>query len=128
MYTYSLVVDRKSYNLPPKNIRLVEDMERAAQVDSIRGMSTREKFEEILKFIISVVGENDANNILGTTSIEEVDLSMVTVVFRMIVDAYNKPIADYNSKKSSDLLSSIPSDRIDKITKLMEAAERATDA
>lgn len=127
MYTYSLVVDRKSYTLPPKNLRLVEDMEQVSRVDSIRGMSTRAKFEEILKFIVSTVGEDNAKDILGTTSVEEVDLSMVTVVFRMIVDAYNKPIADYNSKKSGELLSSIPSDKIEKVTKLMEAAERASN-
>lgn len=127
MYTYSLIVDRKSYTLPPKNISLVEEMERVSRVDTIRGMSTRDKFEEILKFIIGVVGEDNAKEILGSTSVEEVDLSMVTVVFRMIVDAYNKPIADYNARKSNEILSGIPSDKIERLTKLMEAANDMTD-
>ena len=127
MYTYLLIVDRKSYTLPPKNISLVEEMERVSRVDTIRGMSTRDKFEEILKFIIGVVGEDNAKEILGSTSVEEVDLSMVTVVFRMIVDAYNKPIADYNARKSNEILSGIPSDKIERLTKLMEAANDMTD-
>lgn len=123
MYIYSLVVDRKSYSLPPKNIYLVEEMERVSRVDSVRGMSTRNKFEEILGFIVKAVGEENAREMLGSTSIDEVDLSAVTVVFRMIVDAYNKPITDYNTKKSNEILSSISGDKIDKISKLMEVAK-----
>lgn len=127
MYTYSLNVDRKTYTLPPKNLRVVEEMDRVAQVDSIRGMSIREKFEVILRFIVDLVGEANATEILGSTLVEEVDLSSVTVVFRMIVDAYNKPIADYNARKSNEVFSSIPSDKIDKITRLAEVAKDVAD-
>lgn len=127
MYAYSLNVDRKSYTLPPKNLRVVEEMDRVAQVDTIRGMSVRDKFNTILQFIVDLVGEANANEIFGSTSIEEVDLSMVTVVFRMIVDAYNKPITDYNNRKSNEVFSSIPSDKIDKITRLAEVAREVTD-
>lgn len=123
MYTYTLIVDRKSYTLPPKNIRLVEEMERVSLVDTVRGLSTRSKFEEILKFIVDTLGENNAKEILNSVSVDEVDLSMVTVTFRMIVDAYNKPIVDYNAKRSNEVFSAIPSDKIEKVTKLMEAAE-----
>lgn len=127
MYTYSLIVDRKSYTLPPKNIRLVEEMERVSRVDSIRGMSTRDKFEEILRFIVGTLGEHNAKEILGSVSIDEVDLSTVTITFRMIVDAYNKPISDYNTKKNNEVFASIPSDKIEKMSKLMEAAKEAAD-
>lgn len=122
MYTYSLIVDRKSYTLPPKNIRLVEEMERVASVDTIRGMSTRNKFEEILRFIVDTLGENNAKEILHSVSVDEVDLSMVTVTFRMIIDAYNKPIADYNAKKSNEAFAGIPTDKIREVSKLMEIA------
>lgn len=127
MYTYSLTVDRKTYTLPPKNLRVVEEMDRVAQVDNIRGMSVRDKFDTILKFIIDLVGEANASEIFGSTLVEEVDLSAVTVVFRMIVDAYNKPITDYNARKSNEVFSSIPSEKIDKITKLAEVAKNISD-
>lgn len=127
MYTYSLIVDRKSYTLPPKNIRLVEEMERVASVDTVRGMSTRSKFEEILRFIVDTLGENNAKEILHSVSIDEVDLSMVTVTFRMIIDAYNKPIADYNAKKSNEVFANIPTDKLDKVSKLMEVAREAAN-
>lgn len=127
MYTYSLNVDRKTYTLPAKNLRVVEEMDRVAQVDSVRGMSVRDKFDTILRFIIDIVGETNANEIFGSTSIEEVDLSMVTVVFRMIVDAYNKPITDYNTRKSNEIFSSIPSDKLEKITKLAEVAKEVSN-
>lgn len=127
MYNHSLVVDRKSYILPAKNLRLVEDMERVSRIDSVRGMSLREKYEEILKFIVNTVGENNAKEILGSVDVDEVDLSGVAVTFRMIVDAYNKPLSDYNVKKSSEAFSSIPSDKIDKIVKMAEAARDVSD-
>ena len=122
MYTYSLTVDRKVYTLPPKNLHVVEDMDRVAQVDNMQGMSVRDKFNMILKFIIDLIGEDNTREILGSTLVEEVDLSMVTITFRMIVDAYNKPIADYNARKSNEIFSSIPSEKIEKITKLAEVA------
>jgi hypothetical protein len=126
MYTYSLIVDRKSYNLPPKNIRMVEEMERVSRIDSVHGLSTRGKFEEILGFIVDTLGEDNAKAVLGSVSVDEVDLSVVTVTFRMIVDAYNKPITDYNTKRNNELFASLPSDKIDRVTKLMEVAEVAT--
>ena len=127
MYTYSLNVDRKSYTLPNKTLRIVEEMDRVVQVDAVRGMSIRDKFDTILRFIVDLVGEENANEIFGSTLVEEVDLSMVTVVFRMIVDAYNKPITDYNNRKSNEVFSSLPSDKIERITKLAEVARDVVD-
>ena len=126
MYTYSLNVERKTYTLPAKNIRVVEEMDRVAQVDNIRGMSVRDKFDTILRFIVDLIGEENAKEVFGSTLVEEVDLSMVTIVFRMIVDAYNKPIADYNARKSNEMFSSIPGDKIANITKLAEVAKEVS--
>ena len=127
MYTYSLNVERKNYTLPAKNLRVVEDMDRVSQIDNEQGMSIRDKFDTILKFIVDLVGEDNANEILGSTHVEEVDLSMVTITFRKIVDAYNKPIADYNNRKSGEFFSSIPSDKIEKITRLAEVAKEVSN-
>lgn len=127
MYSYSLVVDRKSYTLPSKNIYLVEEMERIALIDSVHGLSTREKFNEILKFIVTAVGEDNAKEIFGSVVLEEIDLSAITIVFRMIVDAYNKPIVDYNTRKGNEVLSSIPSDKIDKLSKLVDVVKEQSN-
>lgn len=127
MYTYSLNIERKTYTLPAKTILVVEDMDRVAQVDNIRGMSVRDKYNVILEFIINLLGDTNTREILGSTLIEEVDPSMVTIVFRMIVDAYNKPIADYNARKSNEIFAGIPSDKIDKITKLAEVAKSVSN-
>lgn len=127
MYTYSLNVERKTYNLPAKNLRVVEEMDRVAQVDTIRGMSIRDKFDTILRFIVDLLGEANANEIFGSTLVDEVDLSMVTVVFRMIVDAYNKPITDYNARKSNEIFSNIPTDKLERITKLAEVAKEVSN-
>lgn len=127
MYTYSLNIDRKIYTLPPKSIHIVEEMDRVLQVDHVSGMSIRDKYDTILKFIIELIGEANTNEILGSINIEEVDPSMVTITFRMIVDAYNKPLADYNARRSADIFSGIPNDKIDRITKLAEVAKEVSN-
>lgn len=126
MYTYSLNVDRKTYTLPTKTIRIVEEMDRVSQVDTIRGMSVRDKYNVILGFIVDVLGESTACDILGSTFIDEVDPSAVTITFRMIVDAYNKPIADYNARRSNDVFSNIPTDKLEKVVKLAEVAKEVS--
>lgn len=123
MYSYTLVINRKSYDLPSKNIYLVEEMERVSRIDQVRGMSTRDKFAEILKFITTAIGEENVKEIFGSNSLEAVDLSLVTIVFRMIVDAYNKPIAEYNAKKGNEVFSNIPDEKIEKLSKLIGMAK-----
>lgn len=127
MYTYSLNIDRKVYALPPKSIQIVEEMDGVAQVDRVSGMSVRDKYNTVLGFIVKLIGEANAKEILGSVHIEEVDPSMVTITFRMIVDAYNKPLTDYNARKSAEIFSSIPSDKIEKITKLAEVAKEVSN-
>jgi hypothetical protein len=90
-------------------------------------MSVRDKFATILKFIVDLLGEANANEIFGSTLLDEVDLSQVTVVFRMIVDAYNKPIADYNARKSNEMFANIPTDKLERITKLAEVAKEVSN-
>lgn len=118
---YTLIVNGQSYDLPKKTMKVMEDMEKVSQVDNTKGLSIRDKFKKLHSFIVSLVGEDAATEILGSDKLEEVDLSEVTLTFRKIIDAYDKPLEDYNSEKSLSKLGDLP---LEKITEFVKAADK----
>ena len=66
-------------------------------------------------------GDDNAKEILGSDNISEIDLSEVTLTAKKIIDAYDKPITDYDLEKSMRKIEGIP---IDKIVSVANAAEK----
>ena len=62
---------------------------------------------------------------LGSTDLNELDLTDVTLAFRKIVDAYNRPVQDYVNASGLGALSSFP---IEELTKLANAATQVVNA
>lgn len=117
---YTIIWKEQSYDLPPKTLKVVEAMDKAAKVDSVAGMSIVDKFKTIHGFIISCIGKDNAKEIFGDDRLDKIDLSEVTIVFRMIVDAYKKPIDDYITSKSAEKLEAA---QIDKVIEMAKAAQ-----
>ena len=117
---YTIIWKEQSYDLPPKTLKVVEAMDKAAKVDSVAGMSITDKFKTIHGFIISCIGKDNAKEIFGDDRLDKIDLSEVTIVFRMIVDAYKKPIDDYIASKSAEKLEAA---QIDKVIEMAKAAQ-----
>ena len=42
---YTIIWKEQSYDLPPKTLKVVEAMDKAAKVDSVAGMSITDKFK-----------------------------------------------------------------------------------
>lgn len=119
---YTVIINGQSYDLPKKTIKVYEEVERVSKVDDVKGMSLRDKFKTLFDFITSLVGKENAKEILGSDKLDEVDLSEVTLAFKQIVDAYDKPLEDYSLSKSYSKLDGIP---VENIVKLVNAAEKA---
>ena len=118
---YTIIVDGRSYDLPKKTMSVMEKMDDVMKVDSVKGYSVRQKFEKIHRFIKDLVGDDNAKEILGSDNISEIDLSEVTLTAKKIIDAYDKPITDYDLEKSMRKIEGIP---IDKIVSVANAAEK----
>lgn len=116
---YTVIINGRSYDLPKKTMNVVEEMDRCAKIDSVKNIGIREKFNQLYKFIKSLVGDDNAKEILGSENLDEVDLSDVTLTFRKIMDAYQKPVSDYNMENARQALANLP---IDKITNFANAA------
>ena len=109
---YTVIVNGQSYDLPKKTMKVVEEMDKVAQIDNVKGLGIRDKFKALFDFIGGLVGKEAAKEILGSDKLDEVDLSEVTLTFAKIKDAYDKPLEDYNTDKSFQKLNSIPTDKI----------------
>jgi len=109
---YTVIINGQSYDLPKKTMKVVEEMDKVAQIDNVKGIGIRDKFKALFDFIGGLVGKETAKEILGSDKLDDVDLSEVTLTFVKIKDAYDKPLEDYNTDKSFQKLNSIPTDKI----------------
>lgn len=121
---YTIIANKKSYKLPQKTIAVMEKLDEVVKVDSIKEMNLRSKFETLHEAIKDFLGEETAEEILGSSDLEKVDLSEITLTIRKIVDAYDKPIQDYQDEKMRKSLSGV---QLEKILSLSKAAQSITN-
>ena len=117
---YTVILHNHSYDLPEKTLAITEKLDNAAGVDQMAGLSTREKYKVVLGCIVDVLGAENVKEAIGSCKVEEVDLNDITLTFRKIVDAYNKPLQEYSMNANRADLESLP---LDQITALAEAAK-----
>lgn len=126
---YTVIINDRSYDLPKKTMAVTEELEKTAKIDEVKNLSTREKYKKVLDCVVSLIGTDNVKEALGSIDINEVDLSDVTIAFRKIVDAYNKPVQDYNMANSLSSLDSLPIGRLTELanatTQILSAAEAA---
>jgi len=121
---YTVIIDDRSYDLPKKTLAVTEMLDKAADVDKLK-ISTRDKYKRVLDCIVAILGQENTAEALGSTDLNELDLTDVTITFRKIVDAYNKPVQDYVNASGFGALSSFP---IEELTKLATAATQVVNA
>lgn len=122
---YTVIIGDRSYDLPKKTLAITEKLDATAKVDEVKGISTREKYKRILDCISALLGAEAVREALGSDDIAEVDLSEVVITFRKIVDAYNKPVQDYQMMASMGALDGFP---VEKLTGMANAVTQIIDA
>lgn len=115
---YTVIVNNQSYDLPPKTLSVMEKMESVLERDN-SNIPIKEKYKAIHTFISGLLGKENTKEIFGTDNLNEMDLCELTICFKKIVDAYDKPIADYMYEKNSEAINSLP---LDKITDMVNVA------
>lgn len=126
---YTVIINDRSYDLPKKTLAVTEELEKTAKIDEVKNLSTREKYRKVFDCVAALIGRENVEEAFGSTDLNEVDLSEVTLAFRKIVDAYNKPVQDYNMASSLGSLDSLPIGRLTELanatTQILNAAEAA---
>ena len=118
---YTLIVGTKSYDLPKKTLAIVEKLDGVVVLDKNPRMNTRDKYQSILNLEEELLGKSNLEEILGATSLDDVDLSVVVITFRKIVDAYNKPVQEYDRAASTEAFNRIPVEKLSQLAALVKA-------
>lgn len=122
---YTIIVKGRSYDLPKKTIMVMEDVDTVLKVDSIVGLTVRQKYEKLHVFMKNLVGSDGCQEMFGTDNLSEIDLSDLTIAVKMVVDAYDKPVVEYEMEKSRRKLDNLP---FEKITSIANAAQSISNA
>ena len=117
---YTVIIDNYSYELPAKTMAVVEKLDEALKVDARNDLNIRAKYQLLYDTVNDLLGTENAEKVLGGNNLESVDLSNVTLAFRSIADAYDKPVADYNAKKARERLAA---SQVDQVLKIANAAQ-----
>lgn len=121
MMTYTIISDdMQSYDLPGKTLKVVEKIEELMKADTNKNLSIREKYKKLHAFVIDMLGKESAKEILGSDKLDDMDMSVLTITCKKIVDAYDKPVEEYSNSKMQQVLEDIP---LDKVAELIRVAE-----
>lgn len=123
---YTVIINDRSYDLPDKNLKVVEEMDAVVKIDDKRGMSIRDKYKRLYAFIVGLVGAENAKEILGSDNIEEVDLCEVTLTVKKILDAYEKPLVEYQTQQMEEQLRRLPMEKMAGITRAMDSIAKSS--
>nr|DAZ50802.1 MAG TPA: hypothetical protein [Caudoviricetes sp.] len=118
---YTIIVNGRSYDLPPKKLAVVKELDEVLKVDSVKGISVEQKFETLHRFMKHLVGEEGAKEMFGSERLEDIDLSELTLAVRKVVHSYDRPIQDFESEKAMQTINGLP---IEKIISMTKAAEK----
>lgn len=121
---YTVIINDRSYDLPKKTMAITEKLDQTAKVDEL-DIPVREKYRKVLDCVLAILGKEATEEALGSTDLNEVDLSEVTIAFRKIVDAYNRPVQDYVNASGRGALEGMP---LQEMTALANAATQILNA
>ena len=125
---YTVIIKDRSYDLPDKTLKVVEEMDTVVRIDGKRGMSIRDKYKRLYDFIVELVGMENAKEILGSDNIEEVDLCEVTLTVKKILDAYEQPLLDYQTQQMEEQLRRVPIEKMAGITQTIDSIAHSSIA
>lgn len=125
MNVYSIIVNDKNYELPKKTLKVTEKLDDVLKVDTQMNLSVKQKFEKLHNFVKEILGEENAEEMLGSSKLAEIDLSELSLIVLKINDVYEKPLADYKHEAMVEKMESIPFDKIVSMTKAAQTVSNA---
>lgn len=103
---YTVIMNGISYDLPPYTLAVSDKVDEINEQNSNPNVKKRANYENMLKFIISSVGTESAEEILGSTTLEDMDLQQIAICYLGICKAYDKPLSEAQRESNREALSS----------------------
>ena len=121
---YTVIINSRSYDLPKKNLKVMEKLDEVLKIDSSKG-SIRQKFEKLHRFVKDTVGEENAKEIFGSDILDEIDTSELSLAVLKINDAYEQPVTDYQMEKMRESMNAIPTEKLATLGKTVQVIAEA---
>ena len=118
---YTVIINSRSYDLPPRTIAVLEELDEMSRIDDRKDLSVREKFSRLFKFITKLVGKDNALQILGSDDFTKVDTAEITLAFQKIVDAYQRPVREYQLSQAQMAIGDLPIEELKALKGLLDA-------
>src|SRR5574344_753755 len=115
---YTVIVNGQPYDLPKKTMKVAEDIDKLLKADTDIKIALKDKYKKQFDFIRNLIGEDNSKEIFETDDINEIDLPEITLTVKKIIDAYDKPITDYEIEKSREKISDLPLDKVIELAKV----------
>ena len=118
---YAVIINDRSYELAKKTLSVMNKLDEVLRVDSKKELSVRQKYEKLYEFMKCVAGKEECKEMFGSDKLEEIDLSELTIAVRKVVDAYDKPVMEYEMEKTVGKLEQMPMAQLNSIAKTMQS-------
>lgn len=105
--------------LPQYSMAIAKKLENADKVNASQ-LSFEKKTKAVYDTVSDIIGKDKVKEIVG--AFDEVDPNTIYILYMQIVREYNRPIDDFNR---ANLERSIEENHVDKITSIIDAAEKA---
>lgn len=121
---YTVIINNRSYELPKKTLAVMEKLDDVLKVDSVKGLSVKQKYEKIHTFVKDIFGEEKAVEMLGSDNLSELDTSELALIVIKVNEAYEKPVTDYKQEMTMRRFSGLP---IEKMNALVAGAQTVSN-
>lgn len=117
---YTLIRNGVSYDLPPYSLNVSDSIEKINAQNIAPNSRKKANYQLMIDFIVSEVGADNANTILGGTSVTEVDLQEVAICYLEICKSYDRPIRDAQKEETRE---SLNSDELKTVLEILKNAD-----
>lgn len=121
---YTVIINGRSYELPKKTLAVMEKLDDVLKVDSIQGMSIRQKYEKLHTFVKDIFGEEKIAEVLGSNKLDDIDTSELSLIVIKINESYEKPLTDYKQEMTMRKFNGLP---IEKMNALANGAKAVSN-
>lgn len=112
MMNYSIEFDGANYDLAPYSFSVSDKLEK---VDAFNeGTATvREKCKKMYDLESEIIGKDTFESDFG--KFEDVDPNVLNILWLKIIDAYEKPLTDFQTERRSQTLDDVEADKVLKV-------------
>lgn len=96
-----MIFDGREFDLIPKTMKVARQIEKTEQSATIT-----EAYRNEYETLKMTIGTEAVAEILGTSNLEEIDLTKMVAVYNAMIDGYDAPLAELERAKEEEILNS----------------------